>query len=136
MQRPKSVGNMIQSREGDIGQCKSHERNSTPATGNEKFSFRREQASDPMVKSAGRLKNASVSNTVLSNYNNNGNGVYDPTHSYTSATVQSQATVHSMESLNIQPMMAQAECAEERRPSNYYLFEDDSTHEWEDEGTV
>lgn len=75
--------------------------------------------------------------TIVSNNNHCGNHIhpaseglsgttnaYDP--SYTSATV------HSFDSN--QPLNP-ADMEHERRPSNFYLFEDDSTHEFDDEVT-
>lgn len=71
----------------------------------------------------------------------NSNVAYDP--SYTSATVYSAdsiGNIHTASGLNaaelgmIVPAMADAIIPVDRRPSNYYLFEDDSTHEFDDEG--
>ncbi len=53
------------------------------------------------------------------------NNNYDP--SFTSVTL------HSLDS--IQPLTATEPCIEERRHSNFYLFEDDSEHEFDDEAT-
>ncbi|KAI1705880.1 hypothetical protein DdX_13314 [Ditylenchus destructor] len=64
---------------------------------------------------------------LQSNNNNNSNsGNYDP--SFTSATI------HSLDD-SIQKDVQEV-VMEERRPSNFYLFEDDSNHEFDDEVTA
>uniref|UniRef100_A0A1I8BFI9 Uncharacterized protein n=1 Tax=Meloidogyne hapla TaxID=6305 RepID=A0A1I8BFI9_MELHA len=95
--------------------------------------------------------NCVASNISSSNNNNNkGNSSsvgYDP--SYTSATVYSTDSIININSACGQqanpetvsatctgsgaPMMADAIIPVDRRPSNYYLFEDDSAHEFDDE---
>jgi hypothetical protein len=98
------------------------------------------------VVSAGQQINCCANNnntTIISvNNNNNSNVGYDP--SYTSATVYSAdsiSNIHAASGLNQaemgvcgMPMVTDAIIPADRRPSNYYLFEDDSTHEFDDEG--
>uniref|UniRef100_A0A915MCL6 Uncharacterized protein n=1 Tax=Meloidogyne javanica TaxID=6303 RepID=A0A915MCL6_MELJA len=94
-----------------------------------------------------------VANNIssINNNNNKGNNSfvgYDP--SYTSATVYSTDSIINIHSACGQPtnpetvsgtctgsgapMTADAIIPVDRRPSNYYLFEDDSAHEFDDEG--
>jgi hypothetical protein len=133
LRRPKSTGNMLTQETSP--QTTPQDRNSIPQDRN----------SMPLSGAGGHFvfvpdgsarvqqRNRNSSNTVLSSSNNNNNNnvnAYDP--SYTSATI------HSLESLNnTQPlvMIGHPDAnSEDRRPSNYYLFEDDSTHEFDDEG--
>ncbi|KAI6171862.1 hypothetical protein M3Y98_00909400 [Aphelenchoides besseyi] len=71
-------------------------------------------------KSTGSMGNHQAQDTIGS-YTPGGTHIYDP--SYTSATV------HSLDSN--QPLTVQD--IEGRRPSNFYIFDDDSMHEFDDE---
>ncbi|CAK5089090.1 unnamed protein product [Meloidogyne enterolobii] len=92
--------------------------------------------------------NISAINNNNNNKGNNSSVGYDP--SYTSATVYSTDSIINIHSACGQPtnpetvsgtctgsgapMTADAIIPVDRRPSNYYLFEDDSAHEFDDEG--